>query len=167
MFRMNWLAILVSALIPLAVGFVWYHPRVLGAAWMRASGVTEDQIKSSNLLLIFGLSLLFSLLIALMVVPLVVHQMHVGSVLASEPGFRKDGSAVMVFLSDFMKTYGDRFRTFKHGALHGLIAGLLLVTPIIGTNALFERRGFRYIAINAGYWIVCLVLMGGVLSAWR
>ena len=36
---------------------------------------------------------------------------------------------------------------------------------VIGINALFERKGFKYIAINAGYWILCLGLMGGVLCA--
>ena len=32
-----------------------------------------------------------------------------------------------------------------------------------GTNALFERKGFRYIAVNAGYWILTLMIMGGII----
>ncbi|HRN41812.1 MAG TPA: DUF1761 family protein [Vicingus sp.] len=28
---------------------------------------------------------------------------------------------------------------------------------------MFERKGFKYIAINSGYWIITLGLMGGVI----
>jgi len=41
----------------------------------------------------------------------------------------------------------------------------MLALPIVGIPALFERKGFNYIAINAGYWIVSMALMGGVLCA--
>ena len=47
-----------------------------------------------------------------------------------------------------MADYGDAFRTFKHGALHGTIAGIFIALPIIGTNALFERKSAKYIFIN-------------------
>ena len=45
--------------------------------------------------------------------------------------------------------------------------GLFLALPILGTNALFERKGFKYIAVNAGYWILTIALMGGLLCAWQ
>ena len=38
---------------------------------------------------------------------------------------------------------------------------------IKGTNALFERKGAMYILINAGYWIVTLGIMGGIVCGWR
>jgi lysylphosphatidylglycerol synthetase-like protein (DUF2156 family) len=60
-------------------------------------------------------------------------------------------------------TLATDFRTFKHGAFHGIIATIGLVLPIIGINALFERRGFKYIALHVGYWLVCLILMGGFI----
>jgi hypothetical protein len=68
-------------------------------------------------------------------------------------------------VSDFLKRYGSNFRTFKHGVLHGTISGIMLATPVIGVNALFERKGFKYVAINAGFWIVSFALMGGVVCA--
>jgi hypothetical protein len=37
--------------------------------------------------------------------------------------------------------------------------------PVITVSALFEQRSWKYIAIHAGYWIVCLGLMGGLISA--
>ena len=66
-------------------------------------------------------------------------------------------------MKHFFETYGNRFRTFKHGALHGTIAALFFSLPILGTMSLFERKGFRYIAIHVGYWVVTLALMGGAL----
>ena len=67
----------------------------------------------------------------------------------------------------FMNDYGTAFRTFKHGMLHGFIAGLFLALPIIGTNALFERRSWKYTLISGGYWIVCFMIMGGIICAWK
>ena len=57
--EINWIAIAVSALIPLVIGAIWYNPKVLGKAWMQASGVTEEQVQSGNMLVIFGLTYVF------------------------------------------------------------------------------------------------------------
>lgn len=63
--EMNWIAIAVSALLPLVVGAIWYNPKVLGKAWMQASGVTEEQVQTGNMLVIFGLTYVFGLLASL------------------------------------------------------------------------------------------------------
>ena len=64
-----------------------------------------------------------------------------------------------------LEKYGTTFRTFKHGAFHGTLAALFISLPIIGTNALFERKSFKYVAINVGYWMLTMALMGGVVCA--
>ena len=117
--------------------------------------------------LVFGLTFLFSFFVAMAMNFMVIHQMHLASVLMNETGFGKPGSEIDLFLSDFIQKYGNNFRTFKHGAFHGTIGGIMLALPIIGVNALFERKGFKYIAINAGFWIVCFALMGGIICAWQ
>jgi hypothetical protein len=63
----------------------------------------------------------------------------------------------------FAEATKDSFRTFKHGMLHGIITSIFLVLPIIGINALFERRGAKYIFIHVGFWAICFALMGGIL----
>ena len=65
------------------------------------------------------------------------------------------------FFTDGFNAYGNEFRTFKHGTLHGTISGVCLALPVVAISALFERRGFKYIAINAGFWILCFCLIGG------
>jgi hypothetical protein len=162
----NFPVIAAAALIPLAIGFLWYNPKFgFGKAWMTATGLSDDSMKGGNMAIIFGLTYLFSFFIAFSLQFLVIHQMHIFSTLAGEPGFdmgKGTGPAVADF-QHMMSTYGDRFRTFKHGAFHGTMSGITLALPVLGVNALFERRGWKYILINGGYWIVCFALMGGVI----
>ena len=156
----------VAALIPLAVGFVWYNPKVFGSAWMKAAGVTEEQVQGGNMALIFGLAYLFALFIALTLGGMTIHQTNVFALLFSEPGFAEAGTEANTYFNDFMSKYGGKHRSFGHGALHGALAAFLFAMPVIATNALFERKGFKYIAINAGYWIAAVTLMGGVICAY-
>ena len=74
---------------------------------------------------------------------------------------------VAFFLNGYVKHGGAESETFQHGVFHGFFAALLVAMPALVTNALFERRSFKYMAINAGYWIVCISIMGGIISAWR
>jgi hypothetical protein len=91
---------------------------------------------------------------------LVVHQSHVASIIMMHNDAESAG-----LMEKFLEHYGNSHRTFRHGLLHGSLAGFMLALPIIGVNALFEARGARYIAINAGYWIISMGLMGGIISA--
>jgi len=59
-----YLAIFLAALIPMVLGYVWYHPKVFGGAWMKSLGLTEESLKEGNMALIFGLSTLISLFLA-------------------------------------------------------------------------------------------------------
>jgi hypothetical protein len=86
--------------------------------------------------------------------------------LLSEPGIKEPGSAIYELYKDLMVRFGDNFRTFKHGAFHGLIAGVTLAFPLIAINALFEMKSFKYIFINSGYWTLSLILMGGLICAY-
>jgi hypothetical protein len=43
------------------------------------------------------------------------------------------------------------------------MAGLFIAMPVLAINSMFENKGFKYNAINAGYWIVSMTLMGGVI----
>ncbi len=163
---MNFLVTGIAALIPVLTGFIWYSNLTFGKAWMKAAGVTEEKMKSSNMGAILLVTLIFSFMLAMMMNALVIHQNHVYSTVTGIEGFGQEGSAVMNDVNAFMEKYGREFRTFKHGVLHGVLAGLFLALPILGINALFERRGFKYIAIHTLYWMLTLGLMGGVICQW-
>jgi hypothetical protein len=166
--HINFLSVLVAALIPLVTGFIWYNPKTLGNAWIKAAGVDEEKMKDANMPLIFGLTFVFSFFVALTMNFVTIHQFGVQSTLMTDPTALADPTTpIGAYFADFMAKYGNNFRTFKHGVLHGTISGFLLALPVIGVNALFERKGFKYIAINAGFWIVCFALMGGIVCAWQ
>jgi hypothetical protein len=158
--EINFLALLAAAVSTLVVGFVWYHPKVFGTIWMKEADLTEDKMKGSNMALIFGMAVFYAFFIALTLQFLVIHQWGAVGMVGGDPALAKPSYA------NFMTDYGTAFRTFKHGLLHGFIAGLFLALPIIGTNALFEKRSWKYTLINSGFWIVCLMLMGGIICAW-
>ena len=161
---MEILVYFLAALVPLLVGFVYYSNAVAGKAWMKLNGFTEESLKEGNFIVILVLTYILSLLLTYPLLQLEVHQTGMMGVLAMEEGFGVAGSEVQVYYDDFLARYGDNHRTFGHGALHGgIIAGLFVAMPILGINALFERRGWKYIGIHTGYWVITLGLMGGLL----
>lgn len=60
-FDVNWLAVIAAAVTGFIVGGIWYGP-VMGKRWMGAVGLSEDQIKSGNMGVIYGGAFAFSLL---------------------------------------------------------------------------------------------------------
>ncbi|MFV8365002.1 DUF1761 domain-containing protein [Flavobacterium sp. XS1P27] len=159
--EINFLALFVAALSTLVVGFVWYNPKVFGTIWMKESGLTEEKMKGGNMLLTFGVSLLYAFFISLILQLLTIHQFGALGMVGGDPSIAKPSYGA------FMADYGLAFRSFKHGALHGFMTGLFLALPLIGTNALYERRSFKYTLVTGGFWIVCFMIMGGIICAWK
>lgn len=159
--EMKFYLVFVTALIPLLVGFVWYNPKVFGNAWMKACGLTEEDIQGANMLVIFGLAYVFGILLSFAVAGLAIHAFGIyglagGDFSTLDPEMAADFQA-------FASKYAGLHRDFGHGALHGGFAAITLALPILATNALFERKNWKYILINVGYWFVTMMLIGGVL----
>jgi hypothetical protein len=142
---------------------LYYNPKTFGTAWMKASGMKEEKMKEANMGKIFGISYVLSFLMCIMLGGLVVHQTDVYSLYAGQEGFGVDGSDVMIKLDAFMAETGGCFRTFEHGAFHGVILGVFIALPILMINGLFERKSLKYGFINAGFWIICMALCGGII----
>lgn len=166
MMELNFLLVFATALIPLLIGFAWYHPALFGKTWMKVSGVTEEQIQGGNMLKIFGFTYILGIILSLSLYGFTIHQINLFSLLVDEPGFEVPGSDLTAWLADFSSKYGDTHRTFTHGALHGGLAALMFGWPIFAINSLFEHRGWKYTAIHVGFWFVCVALMGGVICAY-
>ncbi|MFZ1702850.1 MAG: DUF1761 domain-containing protein [Saprospiraceae bacterium] len=160
--ELNWYIILATGLIPNIVGFVWYGP-LFGKEWMKESGISPDPA-NVNMVKLTLFTLLFGVLLALALTTMVIHQMAVQSALMSAD-FSNPDSEVYKYFLDFMSRFGDNFRTFKHGALHGLLAGITVFFPVIGCNAMYEGKSWKYIFINTGFWTACAIIMGGIICA--
>jgi hypothetical protein len=157
--EMNYLAILVATLATFVVGFLWYGP-LFGKAWMAENGFTKEELGKSNMLKVFGLTFVFTLFFAFFMQVLVIHQF---GALGMIGGDVTKGSQSFV---DFMAEYGTAFRTYKHGALHGLMSGIFFAFPMIAVNGLFERKSWKYIFIHAGYWTVNMIIIGAIVCGW-
>ena len=60
----NYLAVLVCALVPMLIGFLWYGP-IFGKAWMAAVGKTEEEIKKDfNPGKTYGLTIVTNFIVA-------------------------------------------------------------------------------------------------------
>ncbi|RZV64301.1 MAG: DUF1761 domain-containing protein [Flavobacteriaceae bacterium] len=134
--NVNWISMVIATFIPMVVGFVYYNPKVFGNAWMKSLGITEEDIKKQNMVKTYGIAIVMSFILAF-------------------------------FLLNFNNSPGQEgeFDTFKHGAFHGLFLTIVVAMPILMTNGLFELKNLKNIFINIGYWLITLVLMGGVLDA--
>ncbi len=168
--KMNFLALIVAALVPMVLGFIWYHPKVFGKAWMQAAGMTDEKIKGGNMAVIFGVSFVFALMLAFSMFEFGTHDAFVGGATYYATGGTMQpeaGSELAKWVEYYQTNLAPPNHSFSHGAAHGVLVGLLIALPILATNALFERKGFKYIAVNAGYWMICLVIMSGLLAAWR
>lgn len=157
----NPLALLVAAVSALVVGFIWYNPKVFGNVWMKEANMSEEKMQGANMAKIFIMAFIFAFLLAMTMMQITIHQTGALSLIGGD-----ETKALPSYVA-FMADYGDHFRTFKHGALHGVFAGVFIALPILGTNALFERKSAKYILVNAGYWIVTLGVMGAIICGWK
>jgi hypothetical protein len=159
--EINFLALFTAALSTLIVGFIWYNPKVFGTIWMKESGTTEEKMKESNITLLFATSFIYAFFISFVLRFLTIHQTGALGMIGG------DASKALPSYTAFIADYGNAYRTFKHGALHGFLTGLFFILPVIGTNAMYEKRSFKYTLVTSGFWIVCFMIMGGIICAWE
>ncbi|HEY1193241.1 DUF1761 domain-containing protein [Flavobacterium sp.] len=157
--KINFVALLLAAIVTLVVGFIWYSPKVFGTIWMKENNLTQEELRKGNMLKIFGLTYIFSLMITMTLMSLTIHQSGAIGMVGGPPLIDSAKPSFAAFMAD----YGMAYRTFKHGALHGFMSGLFFAFPLIGINGLFERKSWKYIFIHTGYWLITLTLMGGIV----
>jgi hypothetical protein len=62
--KLNYLAILAAAASAFVIGGVWYSPILFGNAWMKAAGLSESEVRTRNMGVVFGVSFLLSLIVS-------------------------------------------------------------------------------------------------------
>lgn len=134
--EINYLSLLLATLVPIGVGFIYYQKGLLGKQW--ASTITipkEDRIQYHPIVL-------FIMSFAVCFV-------------------------MSFFLLQFCNGEGqeEQYDTFAHGAWHGLVLCIFIIIPISITSVLYNERTWKNMLINAGYWLITLPIMGGILGA--
>ncbi|HTX17767.1 MAG TPA: DUF1761 domain-containing protein [Bacteroidota bacterium] len=79
------------------------------------------------------------------------------------------GSLVISFVLYHSIVFGDAF--FKIGGIHGGLMGgffgwLGYVAPVTLTTKLYEKKPWGLWFLDNGFWLLSLLMMGMILSAW-
>lgn len=141
----NLLAVVVSGLVGFGIGFVWYLPQVFGKQWMKAVGISDTDMKqgAEGMIGKMGISLVSSVIVAYVL----SHFM----------------TAVFLWHGN---VYGS-VDPLMVGALVGFWAWLGFLATSLVDPVLWLNKPWSLWRINAGHWLVRLVLMGLILGAWR
>ncbi len=144
--EINIFAIIVAGLIPSIMGAIYYGP-LFGKQWLSSLGKTEEEMKPDNPAVAYGLSMLFSMLLAFSLF-MVIQLMH--------KGVNENGELIL-----------NSHNSFGHGALHGAMIGFCIGLPVLISLSLFQKSSGKNILLNAIFWIVCFALMGAIVDGWR
>lgn len=135
----NLWAVLVAAVATMVAGFGWYSPALFAKPWTILMGYDpNDKAKMAEM------------------------QKSAG------PAYGM--SLVASLLSAFVlgKIISVAFVTTPlYGMKIGLAVWLGFVTTVQLTGALFGRQPVKLYLINTGYQLVCYLLMGAIMGAWR
>lgn len=132
----NILAIVVSAIAAMVLGFVWYSMPVFGRAWTRLTGMTAEkmeQAKTAGMTKTYVLSFIGAL------------------VMASVLSYAVDIAGAATLLG---------------GMGIGALAWLGFSAPVAMNTVLFGDNKWGVYFIETGYQLVSLIIMGAILAVW-
>jgi hypothetical protein len=136
--EVNLLAVLVAGLVAFAIGGAWYSPAMFAGPWMAAHGYTDEKMAAMK---------------------------------QSNPPARAMAvtavcQIVMAYVVAVLLAW-----TGMAGWTRGVAMGVLLWVGLAGAVALianvFSDKPIRVFVIESGYQLVCLIVMGTILGAWR
>ena len=80
------------------------------------------------------------------------------------------GGFVAALVMSYVQAYIIGFSqaaTFIEGVISGFWIWLGFVATVMIGKVLWEGKPFRLFAITSGYWLVTLMINGGILAVWR
>ncbi len=128
----NWLAVLIAAVINMVVGSMWYSKGVFGKEWAKLTGRKLDEMGSGG----------------------------TGYAVAAI------GALVQSWILAHFIAYAGSTTLWK-GLVTGFWLWLGFVAVVVAVHLVFEGRPWKLWQINAGYFLVVLLINGGLLAVWR
>jgi hypothetical protein len=141
MHAVNFLAIVVAAIVIFMLGGLWYSPMGFSKRWVELQGKTEERMRAeaaaANMPVLYLSALIAALLIATVMGLLMMHFAAVMPVNAA------------------------------HGAIFGFVCWLGFAASTSYSTAVFSGNPKQLWLINSMYNLVSFVAAGVILSVWR
>lgn len=135
----NYLAVLVAGVLSVVLGGLWYGP-IFGKKWMALMGINPSMISEADKKNMWR-SYLMTFVGALLMAYVLSH--------------------VLVFAQSYFQASGVTV-----GITTAFWSWLGFVAPVSIGAVLWEKKPWSLWFINAGYFLVSLILSGVILSAW-
>lgn len=135
----NYVAVLVAAVVNMVLGFLWYGP-LFGKQWMAMMGWSQADMEKAKAK---GMGKSYTIM--------TIGSLVMAYVLAHS----------LVFASTYTATVG-----VAAGFMVGFWTWLGFVAPVTVGTVLWDGKPWKLWFLNAGYYLVALVLMGIILAVW-
>ncbi len=130
----NLLAVIVSAVLSMVVGSLWYGP-IFGKKWMKLISMTKEEMEKGK-----------------KDMPKTYGMMFVGSLVTSYVLAMTVGMAAT--------------KDVATGVIIAFWIWLGFIVPVKLSEVLFEKKAWDLFYIENGYYLVFLLIAGGVIGAW-
>ena len=134
--NINYLALLVAAIINIVLGFLWYSPLLFGKPWMKLMGFTEKHMQEAKKK---GMTKTYIIMIISTLVM----------------------TYVLAHFVDYLEV-----TTVSTALQLGCWIWLGFVAPIMLGSVLWEGKSVKLYLINVLYYLVALCLMAIILALW-
>ena len=132
----NYLAVLVSAIVSMGLGALWYSPMIFGKMWMKLMNIDEKSMKKAQ-------------------------KKEMGKSYA----IAFAASLLMAYVLAHFVDYAQA-KTALEGMQAGFWIWLGFVATITLNSVLWEGRPWKLYLINAAHYFVSLQIMGAILAVW-
>lgn len=133
----NYLAVLVAAVVMMVIGMMWHGP-LFGKTWAKLSGVSEEKMRSGGMARRIGISFIGWLLMSYVL------------------------QHAIVFAGKYLGLSG-----IQAGLIVGFFNWLGFIAPVLMAPVLWEGKSWKLWLINSGYFLVSLLVMGIILAVWK
>lgn len=139
MVPINYLAVIVSTILSMILGFLWYGP-LFGKPWMTLMGITKESMSGNQK----GMGKTYALMAlgSLITVFVLAH--------------------VVVFASAYTNTVG-----WMAGVSAAFWSWIGFVAPISMGTVLWEGKPWKLWLINSSYYLVSFIISGTILALWK
>ena len=133
----NLLAVLVSAIIGMVIGALWYSPLLFGKVWMNLSGFTDkkmQEMKKKGMAVPYILNFISTLILSYV---------------------------LALFIS------ASQAVTIMQGAIVGFFVWIGFMATLMLNSVLWEGKPVKLYILNIAYHLITVIIMSIILTVWK